>query len=413
MKKLILVSLILLVFVSFASIGCQSAPSAPSSSAATKAAQTTQAASSQAKTLNVGVIFGMTGPGSESAAGWRDGVLLARDWINNKGGITVNGQKYIINCIVEDDKMSPAGAIAAANKLVFQDKVSFIVGGVIPAINDATISVTDPNKVLFNIGKNGAVFADKPFTFVASAGFVAPVPAIYASMKELYPSIKTIGFMMEDESGGRAVAGASQGMAKAQGLTTLEPIVHPWESTEYSPEWTKLIAQKPDAVDVGLKTPPNLANCVKQGRQMGYKGPMFGAVGGSVQLMLNMIGPQYATDFIWPAYDPYDANVPQNVVMVRDLWEKTYNSKASKDGVDHFNDLWELAQAIEKAQSLDPAVVAKTWESMASMETTTGTAKIGGAKTFGANRMVFNPQGLIRLQNGKPETLKWVDTYMP
>jgi ABC-type branched-subunit amino acid transport system substrate-binding protein len=264
-----------------------------------------------------------------------------------------------------------------------------------------------------NIGKNARVYPDKPYTFVSSAAFVAPVPAIYASVKELYPSVNTIGFIMEDESGARAVTAASQGMAKGQGLTTLDPVIHPWESTEYSAEWTKIIAQKPDAVDVGLKTPPNLANCVKQGRQLGYKGPMFGAVGGSVQLMLNMIGPQYSTDFIWPAYDPYDPNVPANTVMVRDLWDKTYKTKATKDGIDHFNDLWQLAQAMEKAQSLDPTVVAKTWENMPSMDTTTGTGKIGGAKTFGMNHMVFNPQGLVRLQNGKAEFLKWVDTYMP
>jgi ABC-type branched-subunit amino acid transport system substrate-binding protein len=266
------------------------------------------------------------------------------------------------------------------------------------------------------IGNNARVYPDKPYTFVASSAFVAPLPSIYASMKELYPSTKTIGFLLEDETGARAVAAASQGMAKGQGLTTLEPIIHPWESTEYSSEWTKLIAQKPNAVDVGLKTPPNLANCVKQGRQLGYKGPMFGAIGGSVQLMLNMIGPQYATDFIWPAYDPNDpvaANVPPNVVMVRDLWEKTYKTKAPKDAVDHFNDLWVLAQAIEKAQSIDTTVIARTWETMNSVDTTTGIAKMGGAKTFGINHMVFKPAGLVRLQNGKAEFLKWVDTWMP
>jgi hypothetical protein len=143
---------------------------------------------------------------------------------------------------------------------------------------------------------------------------------------------------------------------------------------------------------------------------------MFGAIGGSVQLMLNMIGPQYATDFIWPAYDPNDpvaANVPPNVVMVRDLWEKTYKTKAPKDAVDHFNDLWVLAQAIEKAQSIDTTVIARTWETMNSVDTTTGIAKMGGAKTFGINHMVFKPAGLVRLQNGKAEFLKWVDTWMP
>ena len=76
--------------------------------------------------------LGLSGAGSESLALSLDGVNAAAEWINDKGGLTVNGEKYLVKPVAEDIKMSPDGTTAAANKLVFEDKVSYIIGPPIP-----------------------------------------------------------------------------------------------------------------------------------------------------------------------------------------------------------------------------------------------------------------------------------------
>ena len=48
----------------------------------------------------------------------RDFTLMCQDWINKKGGITIKGNKYQIQCIAEDTKNSTAGSVTAATKLI-------------------------------------------------------------------------------------------------------------------------------------------------------------------------------------------------------------------------------------------------------------------------------------------------------
>lgn len=83
---------------------------------------------SAAKTLQIGYVL--------CANGWfrvMDGVeeknlKIAAQMLNDRGGITVQGQKYNIQLIGEDGNSSLDGVTAAANKLVFDHKVKFVVG---------------------------------------------------------------------------------------------------------------------------------------------------------------------------------------------------------------------------------------------------------------------------------------------
>ena len=100
------------------------------------------------KTLTIGSVWQLSGVGSETGIVQQRGEELCKDWINAKGGITVNGEKYLINIITEDIKSTAEGCVTGAQKLVFQDKVKFILGLTTPFQIDAVASVTEPNKVL-------------------------------------------------------------------------------------------------------------------------------------------------------------------------------------------------------------------------------------------------------------------------
>lgn len=82
----------------------------------------------EVKTLLVGDINPMTGPGAYWGIGAHRAQEVNADKINKTGGIVVQGQRYHMKFIAEDDKYSGAGGVAAANKLIFSDKVKYIVG---------------------------------------------------------------------------------------------------------------------------------------------------------------------------------------------------------------------------------------------------------------------------------------------
>lgn len=366
------------------------------------------------KVLRIGVIFGLTGPGSEHQLMERDVAQLCADWINEKGGVTVKGEKYRIELAVEDNKMSPAGSVDAATKLVHQEKVKFIIGCVVPVQVDGVASVTEKNKVLYVAVRTDIVHPDRPYSFTSNYGFAAPIPFLYEVLLEKYPGVKTVGQIIEDEPGARAVAELSQNIAKRRGLKMLEPQIHPWEAPEFFPQWTKILTQKPDAVDNGLKMPPETAGCIKQGRELGYKGPMFAAIPGDANLIMKMIGNKnFATDFIHPSLDPYGPDTTPLIKEIVKLWEKNHKDPFDADGPEAWDALWCIAQAIEKAQSLDPTDVKNAWEKMDTIETARGKARMGGAKTFGINHMVFNPCPVSILKDGKVQFVKWFDPWVP
>jgi len=393
-KKLVLIPLMIILLVALALNGCgQKEP--------------------ETKILKIGVIYGLTGPGSQMQLAKRDTAQMFAEWMNDQGGVTVGEEQYMIELVIEDNENSPAGSVTAATKLVHQDGVKFVTGCVVPVQVNAIASVTEPNKVLYVAERTDIVHPDRPLSFTPNYGFTAPLPGLYEAMLELYPGVKKVGYITEDEAGARAVGQISQNIAKAHGLTVLEPQIHPWESPEYSPEWTRVLSQEPDAVDQGLKMPDSTASCVRQGRQLGYEGPIIAAIPGDPHLILNMIGKEYATDFLYAAFDVYGPEAPPMVKEIVALWDSKHDEPFDADSPETFDTLWVLIQAIEAAQSIDPLEVAKAWENMDTFQSIKGTGKMGGGQVFGINHMGFAPCPITRLQNGEIEFIKWVDPWMP
>ena len=84
--------------------------------------------SAEENVLVIGDFQPLSGPGASLGVGNHRGVELAVDDINAQGGITVGGKQYTLKTIVYDHKGTAEGGVTAANKLVFDDGVKFIVG---------------------------------------------------------------------------------------------------------------------------------------------------------------------------------------------------------------------------------------------------------------------------------------------
>lgn len=102
--------------------------------------------------IQIGMLAPLTGSGASFGAGQRDGVQLAIDEINAKGGI--NGRK--IELIIEDTKTDKTVAPTAAKKLIYQNKVPVLIGSAasldvpptIPILEEAHIPQIVPVAVL-------------------------------------------------------------------------------------------------------------------------------------------------------------------------------------------------------------------------------------------------------------------------
>lgn len=101
------------------------------------------------KVLEIGVLGPLSGGAAAYGVELVRGAELRADEINKTGGLKVGGDVYKIKLITYDHKASAADAATAANKLVFQDKVKYIIGNAVGATCNAAQTVTEPQKVLF------------------------------------------------------------------------------------------------------------------------------------------------------------------------------------------------------------------------------------------------------------------------
>jgi branched-chain amino acid transport system substrate-binding protein len=85
------------------------------------------------QTYKIGISAGLTGYAATVDRAWSDGVKLAADSINAKGGI--KGRK--IEVIVEDNRSEPQEAVVVYRKMMSSDKVDIFASGCVSAGNFA------------------------------------------------------------------------------------------------------------------------------------------------------------------------------------------------------------------------------------------------------------------------------------
>src|SRR5258708_15473554 len=91
----------------------------------------------------IGVPVGLSGYASVTDHAWRDGVALAADVLNAKGG--AGGHK--IELVVEDNHSQPQDAVIAYKKMISSDHVQTFDSGCVSAGNFAAAGAVGRGKV--------------------------------------------------------------------------------------------------------------------------------------------------------------------------------------------------------------------------------------------------------------------------
>ncbi|MBW1700737.1 MAG: ABC transporter substrate-binding protein [Deltaproteobacteria bacterium] len=365
-----------------------------------------------AKTLKIGAVFALTGPAAPGIKDNMQGVQVAADLINEKGGIIIEGHQYLLEIVPEDNKSVPDGTIAAANKLVYKDGVKFIVGPVVPLLSIAMTPITEKAKVLRckvnGTGTQAEMNPDLHYTFSTFIE-VQYIKSGYDYFVESYPGIKKIAITGPDEPGGQIFLKLSKKEAERRGLEVVYAEPYPFGTQDFYPILTKALAQKPDAIELGVGVAPWYTGLIKQARELQFNGPMFApSTTGDIYFIQKMVGKDFAHDIFF--LDP-DLKSPEMPSVIKEIGKRVRDKYGVELTSSHCLG-WEvlrcLVQAIEAAQSLDPTVVAQTWENMKNIQTLYGKGKMGGLKDFGINHVVMKPRPLARLKKGEVEFVKFI-----
>lgn len=94
--------------------------------------------------IKIGAILPLSGEAAVWGENAKSGIELAKEQINNAGGI--NGRK--IKVIYEDTKCEPATGVSVIQKLINFDEVQAVIGGICSSVTLATAPIADQNEVV-------------------------------------------------------------------------------------------------------------------------------------------------------------------------------------------------------------------------------------------------------------------------
>jgi ABC-type branched-subunit amino acid transport system substrate-binding protein len=393
-KKSILVFSIVLILVLATSliIGCKAPETTPPPSGG-------EQPTAEVKTLPIGALFSVTGFFSVREVPDYNQTLIMADYINENGGITVKGQKYNVEIVLEDCKTSMDGVTAAANKLVFDKGIKFTLG---PTAFFAAAAgpVCDPNKVLrcitWCVHTPGELDSSTPYAFLASNASAIYSTALVNYVREHFPNVKKVAVVTVDDGAIPYVIPIAEDLLNRNGIQIVGDVIsYPNEMQDMSPIVAKVNAIKDaDAMYMQNGLGPHFGGIVKGLYETGNHMPIFGALPTLLNEVVAIAGKEASQNVITTAYTPTDPALP---AVAQEIIKRTF----AKYGNDYpllltgADSLWVLKEMIEKADSLDPEVVKATWESSDKAQTIFGEACVCGDKTFGIHHhVVAAPQGL-------------------
>jgi len=258
MKRFLSISAVVLL-LALALIGCQQAP----------------------KELKIAILAPLSGSNPTFGVSTRDGALLAIDEWNAKKGVL--GMK--ITPIVEDSQCSADPAVNAANKVINQDKVHYIVGEVCSSASIPVSEIANAAKVIqiSPTSTNPSVTVDKngnTKAYIFRACFIDPfqgkVGATFAFNKL---NAKT-AYVLYDQ-GNDYVKGLAEAFTTAftaLGGQVVGSATYTKDDTDFSAILTKVKAAKPALVYL-----PDYYNKVslvtKQAKEKGITAPFMGGDG--------------------------------------------------------------------------------------------------------------------------------------
>jgi branched-chain amino acid transport system substrate-binding protein len=372
-------------------------------SAALVAALTVYAAAAQAQDIvKVGGIGPLSGGGTAWGLAAQRGMELAIEDLNSAGGVKAAGKAYKLELIMYDDQYTGQGGKAAAERLVNQDKVKFIIGpvGSPPALG--VISVTNPAKVIAmtdgyapQILKNDT---PDPYNFRIYNTNIEFGPPLIKWLKDNAPQIKKVALLAPNDAVGQSVAGPLSEDYRKQGIETAVDLFERG-TKEFTPLILRMMGQKVDAFEFDGNAPGDAGLMLKQIRQAGFRGYVHQIGGPAIDEIMEIAGPA-AEGF--RSYDIFDWDTPVGQ-RLRAAYEKKYGKGIINAFMPAFyHAVFLLAESIRRADSLETDKVRAALETTGGYDAGIyGPIKWVGKESYGVNRQLMLPYYWSEVKGGK------------
>lgn len=351
------------------------------------------------ETIKVGANFELSGPGGNYGQDMVDGINLAIDHLNQKGGLLDHRS---VDLVTFDNRSDTTESASLAQRMI-KEKVVGVLGPAMTGTSLATVPILSNGKVPLvlpaatgaglTLKENGEVWEylyrvcfEDPFQGRAGARFA-------------YQHLKAKKVMVVTD----AISDYSQGISdnfmkeyKGLGGDILSQAFFASGDRDFTALLTSIYTLKPDLIylpcyytEAGL--------FIKQAREMGIDTPILGSDGFASEVLLDLAGDQNTHDVYYTDHFSPLSDNPKVQSFLSDFQAK-YHREASTFSALGYDAANLLFDAIERAQSTDTDKVNQALASTKDFEGVTGSFSID------ANHNPIKSAVVVKLDQGKVDS---------
>lgn len=357
-----------------------------------------QAANAQ-EVLKLGALVTLSGPGAPWGQAMKNAAELAADKVNASGGLEVGGKKYKIEVVAYDDKYQANEAVTVANRLIFEDKVKYVIGplGSAPAV--AILPLMQKNKVITitMAFTPKALGKEMPYSFrvVATTAEVSQ-PQIDWLVKT--QGVKKVGALFPNDESGQTISKDLEDAYKNAGATMSAKEFFERERVDFVPMLTRMFARGIDAIELDGNSPATAGLIVKQARELGFKGNIIRTGGPATADIVNVAG-KSPTEGMF-VHTPINPSIPSTRVYMDDYAAK-YKTAMNGFSPSFYDGTNMLFEAMRRAGTVsDSDKVRDEMAKIQNFQGALGTLNWTGEKSYGINQQLDIPFYVAEVKDG-------------
>lgn len=358
------------------------------------------AAAQAQETLKLGALVTLSGAGAAWGQGMKNAAEIAAAQANEKGGLEVGGKKYRVEVVAYDDKYQANEAVTVANRLVFEDKVKYIIGPVGSAPVLAIQPITEKNKViLLTLGfTSKALAADKPYTFRPNVT-TAEVSQAQIDWIVKAHKLTKVGALFPNDETGQQIALDLDAAYKKAGSALVAKEFFERDRVDFVPLLTRMMARGIDAIELDGNSPSTAGLIVKQARELGFAGKIARTGGPATQEIVNVAGKKATEGML--VHTPIDPALPSTKAYA-DLYTARYKQAMNGFSPSFYDGTQMLFEAMRRAGSVtDTDKVRTELEKLTDFAGALGTLSWTGKAMYGIDHQLNAPFYVAEVVDGQ------------
>lgn len=315
-------------------------------------------AGGEGDTITIGAAVSLSGQLSREGTDTRRGYEMWLDYVNEQGGIEVDGTRHPVEIKFYDDESDSEQVTLLTEKLITEDEAVAILGPYSSGLTQAASAISERRQVPM-VEANGASEAifERDFKYVF--GVLTPGQNYTKAAIEKAASLgaKTAVVAYEDDSFAIEVADGAKKWLEENDIELLASESYPLDVADVSSIVTQFSALKPDLF-VGGGHFNDAVLFVRQAKDLGFNpGAFILTVGPSNPTFVEEIGAD--AEYVWGAtqWEPgfaYEGEAFGTAAEYAEAYEAKHGARPSYQAAESTAAGLVLQDAIERAGSLDP-----------------------------------------------------------